>query len=129
MKVPLPFLVWLVAGPLFFGCTEDVLPEPSEASCFTEQQPTYVNDVAPIIERTCAYGSCHLGSAPGLYDNYEGLLPDLESGRFNERVINLRQDPTLGMPPDYAPADRASELTPTELQTISCWLEAGFPLE
>ena len=121
----LPFLALL----LLAGCTQDALPEPREADCVQEEVPTYVEDVADIIARNCAYSGCHLGGAPGLYDSYEGLLPNLESGLFEQRTIALRADPSVGMPPDYAPADRPRDLTEDELQIISCWLAGGFPQE
>lgn len=119
----LPLLVLV-----FAACTRDALPEPVEATCDGEV-PTYVADVEIIIENTCAYSGCHLGGAPGIYNTYEGLLGDLQSGSFRERVLTLREDPNLGMPPDYSPADRPQDLTEAELLTITCWLEAGFPKE
>lgn len=108
------------------GCTADVLPEPTESGC-QGTAPTYDGEVAEIIERTCSYSSCHLGGAPGLYDGYQGLLSDLESGLFRERVIALKDNPTIGMPPDYAPEGRQQDLTEAELEIITCWLQAGHP--
>ncbi len=122
-------LLFFFSVCLLAACTKDALPEPEQADCFLEEAPTYVNEVKPIIERNCAYSGCHLGGAPGLYDSYEGVLPNLESGIFRQRVIDVRADPTIGMPPEYAPADRPIALTEEELQIISCWLDAGFPQE
>lgn len=116
----------LTATIAFSACTEDELPEPSESDC-PGPVPTYDQEIRPIIEATCAYSGCHLGGAPGLYNNYAGMLPNLESGIFEERTIDLRADPSVGMPPDYAPADRPRDLTPEELQLIECWLAAGYP--
>ncbi len=110
------------------SCTNDALPEPSEVPCI-EEGLTYEEDVRPIIEETCAYSGCHLGGAPGVYNSYDGLLQDLEDGSFRDRVITQREDPNVGMPPDYAPADRPVDLTEEELTIISCWLEAGYPRE
>ncbi|SEQ30988.1 Maf family protein [Neolewinella agarilytica] len=123
------FLVFLTTLLLCMGsCTNDALPEPSEVQC-VEEGLTYEEDVRPIIEETCAYSGCHLGGAPGVYNSYDGLLQDLEDGSFRDRVITQRADPNVGMPPDYAPADRAEDLTEEELTIISCWLEAGYPRE
>jgi hypothetical protein len=123
-------LLFLFYGALLIisSCTSDVLPEPAVLACDGET-PTYENTVREIIERTCAYSGCHLGGAPGVYDSYEGLLSDLESGLFRQRVIDVRDDPSAGMPPNYAPEDRAEDLTDEELMIISCWLDAGFPEE
>lgn len=91
--------------------------------------PTYVIDIEPIVQSSCAYSGCHLGTAPGIYTSYDGVLPQLEAGSFRERVITMQADQNLGMPPDYAPADRTRNLTEDELRIIECWLDAGFPRE
>lgn len=108
------------------SCTSDVLPEPVVLPCDGET-PTYETNVRDIIESTCAYSGCHLGGAPGVYDSYAGLLSDLESGIFRQRVIDVRDDATIGMPPDYAPEGRAQDLTDEQLMILTCWLDAGFP--
>lgn len=108
------------------SCTADELPEPLTSDC-QGLVPNYVQDIVPILEASCAYSGCHLGGAPGIYDSYNNLLPDLESGRFRNRVIEMRNDPVLGMPPNYSPEGRPKMLTEDELLLISCWLEAGFP--
>lgn len=118
----------LVLLTSWLACTNDALPEPTEIPCMDEDL-TYEADVRPIIEATCAYSGCHLGGAPGVYNSYDGLLNDLENGSFRDRVVTQREDPNVGMPPDYAPADRPENLTEEELTTITCWLEAGFPRE
>ena len=119
-------LLLVLAGAV--GCTTDALPEPTEAPC-DNLSPTYETDIRPIVEATCAYSGCHLGTAPGIYTSYEGVLPQLESGSFRERVITMRADQNLGMPPDYAPSDRPRDLDEEDLLLIECWLEAGFPRE
>lgn len=108
------------------GCTNDALPEPTEVIC-GDVGLTYEQDVRPIIETSCAYSGCHLGDAPGIYNNYDGLLRDLEDGSFRDRVVTQREDPNVGMPPNYAPVDRPEDLTEEELTVITCWLEDGYP--
>lgn len=107
-------------------CTQDELPEPVAPDCGS-LAPTYTVDVEPIIVATCAYSGCHLDTGPGIFQNFEGLKPFLEDGSFRERVLSLRTDPQLGMPPDYAPRDRVHDLTEEQLLLLACWLEAGFP--
>lgn len=111
---------------LLVGCTSDQLPEPEMADC-SAVDPTYNLEVKPIIDASCAYSGCHLDSSPGRFDAYSGLLPYLEDNRFRQRVLIERADPTTGMPPNYAPADRPQDLTMEELMIIECWLDAGFP--
>lgn len=121
------FTLSLAFAALLIGsCTADALPEPTPTPC-DNVMPTYNVDIRPIIEESCAYSGCHLGGAPGLYDNYGGLLSDLESGLFRQRVLLRKEDPNVGMPPDYAPDDRPKDLTDDELVLIECWLEAGYP--
>ena len=127
MSKPIFYISLLVAS-LFVGCSADALPEPVEMPC-TGESFTYEADIRPIVERTCAYSGCHLGGAPGVYNNYEGLLPQLTSGSFQQRVVQQRDNPNVGMPPDYAPDGRPKNLTPEELEMISCWLEDGHPRE
>lgn len=129
MKYSLFAFLSLAIGILSLpSCTADELPEPMETPCDGEML-TYEEDIRGIIEQTCAYSGCHLGGAPGVYIDYNGLLSDLESGRFRERVVEQRDNPTVGMPPEYAPEGRPKELTERQLQMITCWLEAGYPQE
>ncbi len=121
------YLLLLLPGILFYlGCSKDELPQRSETMCEGEV-PTYTTEIRPIIDLTCAYSGCHLDSAPGIFDSYNGLTRYLESGEFRQRVIDLRTDDVLGMPPDYAPPGRAKQLTEEEIDLIDCWLDAGAP--
>jgi hypothetical protein len=122
------FFLFLFAALLLsvYACTADQLPEPSSQPC-TGQIITYEADIRPIIESSCAYAGCHLGAAPGIYNDYDGLLPDLENGSFKNRVIDQRDDAVRGMPPNYATPPNPQDLTADELELIRCWLDAGFP--
>lgn len=122
-----PTALLFVFGLLLPRCTADQLPEPQPAAGCDDATLSYSSTIAGIIENSCAYSGCHLDSAPGTYDSYQGLLGILNSGSFRERVVTLRDDPNLGMPPDNAPLDRPKNLTTEELQLIQCWLEAGYP--
>ncbi len=88
---------------------------------------SYDESVKAVIDASCAYSGCHNGT-PGVrgdYTTYEGLLQDIESGFFFRRVIDIRDDPTLGMPPDRAPGPK--DLTEEEIQLILCWVEKDYP--
>lgn len=106
---------------LLSACTFDKLPMPPENTC-DGVQATYELNIRQIIEETCAYSGCHLE-----YTDYEGLLPVLRDGSFQSRVITLRSDGNLGMPPDYAPGDRPVDLSPEQLNLIRCWLSSEYP--
>ncbi|NBC09988.1 MAG: hypothetical protein GVY26_22595 [Bacteroidetes bacterium] len=110
------------------ACTTDRLPEPMLSETCADTVPTYEGRIKSIIETNCAYAGCHLdGTAPGVYTSYEGLLPNIESGSFRQRVIVEREDPNRGMPPDYAPDGQPKDLTEEELELIECWLDSGYP--
>ncbi len=108
------------------ACTSDQLPEPTAAEC-GDITPTYTQDIRPIIEASCAYSGCHLDSSPGRFDTYAGLLPYLEDNTFRQRVIVNRSNPTIGMPPDFAPSNRPQDLTAEQFSAIECWLDGGYP--
>ena len=110
------------------SCVSDELPEPTLPESCMDSIPTYEGSVKTIIDNTCAYSGCHLdGSAPGVYTGYEGVINVVLSGRFKEKVLDLRGDPNLGMPTSFAPAGRPKSLTQFELELIQCWLENDFP--
>lgn len=111
----------------FSRCTADQLPEPQPVVGCEDFTISYSSNIIGIIENSCAYSGCHLDSAPGTYDSYQGLLGNLNNGSFRERVITLKDDPFLGMPPDNAPDGHPHNLTAEEIQLIQCWLEAGYP--
>ena len=112
---------------LWIGCTADKVAAPQISGSCPTPQPTYDGSVKEIIDRTCAYSGCHLDSAPGRYDSYTNLVGILEGGKFKTRVIDLKDDPISGMPPNNAPQGKAVDLTEEELNIIQCWLDANYP--
>lgn len=124
----------LAGGLLLFcfgspACTNDQLPEPMLLAVCDTLPTSYESNVKDIIDRTCAYSGCHVDASIGNYLTYEGMLSRLQDGVIRSRVISLRSDPNKGMPPVYAPGERAKELTQYELEIMQCWLDAGFPKE
>ncbi len=112
---------------LAFACSSDVL-EPTD-NCATAA--TYSTNVKTIIDDTCAYSGCHNGegSAPGDYRTYAGLQRFLTDGSFVERVIDIRDNPTRGMPPNrnIYPESLQDDLTAEQLDIITCWVQNNFP--
>ena len=111
------------------ACTNDQLPEPMLLAVCDTLQTSYNTNVKEIIDRTCAYSGCHIDASIGNYLTYEGMLSRLKDGVIRSRVISFRDDGNKGMPPDYAPRDRAKDLTQRELEILECWIGAGFPKE
>jgi len=108
------------------SCTSDKRPL-IEVDC-DDIPPVWDGEVKNIIELTCAYAGCHVGGgtgAPGNYTSYGGISSALSSGTFKNRTFDIRDNPSLGMPPNYADGPR--DLTEEQLNTLTCWMEAGFP--
>lgn len=112
-------LFWVIL--LLNSCTLDELIRPSETSC-DNIVTSYELNIRQIVDNTCAYSGCHPE-----YTDYQGILPVLEDGSFRTRVLKLRADANLGMPPDYAPDSRPKDLSQEQINLISCWLENDFP--
>lgn len=114
---------------LTYSCTYDNLEPPIELPVeFCDTIPaTYDLNMKALIDATCAYSGCHIagGSAPGDYSTYSGIKPLLDDGKIEDRVIFQKDDPVAGMPPDYAMGPK--DLTQTEIDLFTCWLEAGYP--
>jgi len=102
------------------SCTSDSLPEPTNDFCdsLNLANLTYDVELRPIIETSCMESSCHgAGSPDGDYTSYQGILPDLENGKVNNRVLVERTMPQAGSPP----------LTDLELDMFQCWLGDNHP--
>ena len=112
---------------VIYSCTYDNLDEPIPIAVeFCDTIPaTYDLNIRTLVETNCAYTGCHNGSAPGDYTTFAGMLSSLENGIIQDRVITQKDDPNLGMPPNYATGP--IDMPPQELDIFMCWLEAGFP--
>ena len=99
------------------GCYYDIEEELYPAPCFVPEEVNYDIHIEPIVQANCATSGCHAagGNGPGNFTSFDGLLPYLEDGSFENEVIELRT-----MPPN-------GELAPCETQLINAWLQAGFP--
>lgn len=110
------------------ACDREVLP-PSDGC--TDDTITYETSTKEIINLTCAYSGCHdgAGGAPGDFTTYSAMERYLRDGSFTERVIDMRDNPARGMPPNKSiyPNSLQDDLTPTQLQVITCWIENDFP--
>jgi hypothetical protein len=111
------------------ACTADELPGPDGCE---PGIATYERNIKAIIEASCAYSGCHDGGSPGVpgdYRTYQGMRLFLNSGTVRTRVIDLRDNPALGMPPNRSvySQSRKDELTPEEFELMRCWLNNGFP--
>jgi hypothetical protein len=121
----LGLLLLLLSTFTFNNCTQDKLPEPVPPGFCDTTITSYNLNIKPIIDNSCAYSGCHLDTAPGNFTTYEGA--SLFFDKFQERVINLKDDEEFGMPPFYTPSGRPVDLTQEEFDLMTCWINAGFP--
>jgi hypothetical protein len=116
---------WIMLGGLvlFFSqpaCTSDTIDPPDLDTCDT-LVASYNVEVKPIIDATCAYAGCHAsGSADGDFSDYGQLLPYLDNGSLETRVLDLGD-----MPPNNVPVEK--ELSEEDQQVLRCWLINGYP--
>ena len=110
-------------------CTSEKLPFVDEAADCLNVETTYDLNIKPIIDNSCALVGCHVtgGDAPGVYINYNNLVPFFEDGTFESTVIDQREDPIIGMPPDYSTNGEPKNLAEEELALIKCWIRSGYP--
>ena len=79
-------------------------------------EPSYSNDIAPIISATCAISGCHVeGFANGDFTSYDGV-------NARASVINRRAVVQRNMPPSNS---RGPDLNDAQRQLINCWIENG----
>jgi hypothetical protein len=102
------------------SCSRTEIPFGSTENC--DPELNYTDNIAEIINSSCAYSGCHLNSAPGIYTSYEGLKGSIDNGEFFTRVLSIRD-----MPPSYAPDDKPQELSAEEIELINCWAENDYP--
>ncbi len=119
-------LIWV----LLSFCEYNQLPEPEAPDLCGTLRVTYEDQMKSVIDSSCAYSGCHDGAGgigPFDFTNYEGLSQAFDD--IPTRVIELRDDPAQGMPPNSSvfPRSRKDNLTPRELDLFRCWIEEGFP--
>ena len=113
------------------ACTTDKLPEPEPPELCDTLVVSYNLQIKDIIDRNCATPGCHRQGtqAPGNYTSFNSLEPFLTEREFKRFVVDLRNDPELGMPPNWATNPGPQDLTQEEFDIVSCWIEAGYPEE
>jgi len=111
------------------ACTSDKLPEPVVTIDCSTENPTYDTQIKPIIDQSCAISGCHEpnGGGPGSYTNYAGMANFLNDNEFKKFVIELKDDPDRGMPPNWSSNPGPKNLTPEQFALVQCWVEAGYP--
>jgi len=125
----LPFVIitFIVIGLL--RCNTDKTPIIDNTSECDILTASYDLNVKAIIDNTCALSGCHVngGEGPGVYTSYDNLIPFIEDGSIALTVIERKDDPVIGMPPDWSTNGAPKDLTEEQLDLIQCWVDAGYP--
>lgn len=100
------------------ACKKNATTPTSSLDC-SNIPASFANDVVPIINNACV--SCHnSGYAYGDFTSYLGIKAKIDNGSFKLRTIDQKS-----MPPSNLSGP--TSLTSTELNILSCWIEAGAP--
>ena len=110
------------------SCEYSKLPEPAPPDFCETVEVSYNIQVKSIIDKTCAIAGCHLAGtkAPGDFSTYQSMGPYLKDSEFKFYVVDLKDDPDLGMPPNWDTNPGPKDLTPEEFEIIECWINNGY---
>ncbi len=128
------FLIWalfmLALGVLSSqtACS-DKLSKPEPLALCDTLAVSYNIQIKDIIDTYCAIPTCHIpgGEGPGVYTSYESMSLFLTDDLFKRFVVDFRNDPELGMPPNRASNPGPKDLTQEDFDIISCWIEKEYP--
>ena len=126
----LPVGVALIVASGFTACEYDKLPEPEIPELCETESVSYDDQMKNIIDNSCAYSGCHDGAGgigPFNFTTYDGISHVF--GSIRKHVIELKDDPGQGMPPNNSvySQSRKDDLTEEELALFECWIDGGFP--
>lgn len=91
------------------SCADDTVVPASTTECAT-LATSFKTDIQPILNSKCGSAGCHPN-----YTTYSGVSRIANNGELKYEVITTRKMPPTG------------NLSSSQLQLISCWLEAGAP--
>lgn len=111
----------VAAAFLIASCVSHDLGETVIIPDCEEDPVSYASDIVPIVNATCAVGSCHNGS----------MGPDLDwtnAEKFSAKATEAARRTQLPTSdPEHMPKNGAM-LSVTDLQKIACWAEQGAPI-
>ncbi len=121
-------IVFVFISLVISNCTYDKLPEPAPPEFCETVQVTYNDQVKEIIDKSCALAGCHLAGtkAPGDFSSYQLMKPYLKDNEFKFYVIDLKDDPDVGMPPDWDTNPGPKNLTDEQFEIIECWVSNNY---
>ena len=115
--------LFLLSLILSIGCSKDETapPEdmPPESDPCENVTASYMDDIRPIIDASCAISGCHVegGQGSGIFETFEGVKEKADNGSLLIRAVTQ-----ANMPPS---SSSAPVPTSSERNLIRCWIEAG----
>ena len=109
------------------SCDKNTTPDDGTPEACATLDIAYNDEVKAIINNSCAYSGCHDGATAGIGDfrTYAGMKSRLDNGTIKDRAVSKDVTDPLHMPPSYATGP--TELSPTELDMVHCWILDGYP--
>lgn len=99
----------------FQSCVDHTLPEPEIDPCTVTV--SFVSDIKPIIDTSCALTGCHNGDNGA--DRNWTVFSNFQTKRANVKDRITRPPGT----PGHMPA--AGSITDDQIQSIVCWVDQG----
>lgn len=112
----------VLSGVVFFvaACSQKTAPAAKVEEPYDGPKISYVSDIAPIMERSCA--PCHYPAQDGnkeALDTYAAVKDELDEILYH---VQLPSDHYKHMP--YK--NKKPDFTPEEIQMLKDWARSGF---
>jgi hypothetical protein len=119
MKVFTCFFIFGIVLTIISSCSKD---DNNVVDC-TGVTPTYTNDIAPILNASCATSGCHSALFPASGINLSAYTA-AKSASINGKVLKSikHESGVAAMPPMGA-----SKLSAANIRLIECWIKNGAP--
>lgn len=98
----------------FVSCDKEETPDPpAELDCSSIK---FSETISPLVSTSCGNSNCHgSGSQVGEMTNYDQIKGYVDSGKFQNRVLEVKDMPVGG------------SLSADQLEQIQCWIDEGAP--
>lgn len=116
-------LCFLVLSIIFLiACNKSTTDYAAQAVC-TGNTPTYLNDVAVIINNNCAVSGCHNNAASSAGIALEGFANASSQFKDNKKnLISIHHGKGASNMPK-----NASKLSDADINKLDCWVKNGCP--
>ncbi len=123
-----PICLSLFAFALILGCSKDddsggpgSTPPMEEEDTCEGINPSFADNIKPIIDASCAIENCHVagGAGDGNFTTYAGIKAKADNGNLLLRAVQQ-----ANMPPGNS---TGPDPTDAQRNMIKCWIEDGAP--